>query len=227
MKKNYLIASAALGALLIASPAYADDRGEHRSGIEFKSFGKILEHEREHKGEWRDKASHKATSTVAIHGTVSAVNGSIMTVTGKNAAVYTVQTAQAEFDNGSLSDIAVGDTVKVKGTVSGTMIIAQKISEREKKDHDRSEKFDSLRAGIVTAISPTGFTIARLGTGATTITTNASTTVKALGLDATSTIQVGSRVLALGVPAGNGSLAAQLVLIFSEGFGWAKHWFGR
>lgn len=222
MKSKLIVSSAALGMMFMAAPAYADqDKGEHR--INIGAFAKVLEH----KEAKRDDHDTKATSTVAIHGTVSAVNGSVITVTGKNAAVYTIQAANAEIEDGTLASITVGDQVKVKGTVSGTMIVAAKISEHEKGSREKEHQLGNLRAGIVTAVSSNGFTIARFGTGTTTVATNASTTIWTLGEGATTSVSVGSRVIVAGATTSDSSISAKFVLVLNKGLGWMKHWLDR
>lgn len=65
-----------------------------------------------------------------VHGTVSAVNGSTITVTGKDGQTYTVNAGSATVQRmvtGSVSDITVGDTIGVQGTVSGTSVTATTI----------------------------------------------------------------------------------------------------
>jgi hypothetical protein len=65
-----------------------------------------------------------------VMGTVSAVNGSTITVTGMDGQSYTVDAASAKVQRmveGSLSDIAVGDRIGAHGTVSGTTVTATNI----------------------------------------------------------------------------------------------------
>lgn len=65
-----------------------------------------------------------------VMGTVSAVNGSTVTVTGMNGQSYTVEAGSAKVRRmveGSLSDIAVGDRIGVHGTVNGTTVTATEI----------------------------------------------------------------------------------------------------
>lgn len=65
-----------------------------------------------------------------VMGEVTAVDGSTITVTGKNGTSYTVNAGSAEVKKmvaGALSDIAVGDTIGVQGTVSGTSVTATTI----------------------------------------------------------------------------------------------------
>ena len=71
-----------------------------------------------------------------VMGTVTTVNGSTLTVTEKNGTVYTVDAANAKVMKGTegskpaastLSSVAVGDTVGVRGTVTGTSVTATDI----------------------------------------------------------------------------------------------------
>lgn len=236
MKKSYIIASAALGAILVASPAYAD-QDKHRDGrfaIELGGISGVFdrkesrEKKEDRKEDRKDARKHAAaTSSVAIHGTVTAISGSTITLTGKNGAVLTVDASAATFDDVSLADIRVGDTIKVKGTVSGTVIAATKVSDKDSARREFVAKLNDLRVGIVTAVTPTGFTIARFGSGTTTVTTNASTTIKAPGKNGTSTIGVGTKVIVAGSTSTPDSITANFVLVLNKGLGWLKHWFGR
>jgi len=63
-------------------------------------------------------------------GTVTAVNGTTVTITGKNGTTYTVDGANATVSKTSqisVGDIQVGDTIGVRGSVSGTTITAKDI----------------------------------------------------------------------------------------------------
>jgi len=65
-----------------------------------------------------------------VHGTVTAVDGTTITVTGRDGASYTVNASSAtvqKMTSGALSDIAVGDTIGVQGSVSGTSVTAERI----------------------------------------------------------------------------------------------------
>ncbi len=76
-----------------------------------------------------------------VHGTVSAISGNTLTVTSTNpktsaASTYTVDASGATVLKGdgtakpassTLSSVAVGDTVSVQGTVSGTSVTAKMI----------------------------------------------------------------------------------------------------
>jgi hypothetical protein len=71
-----------------------------------------------------------------VVGTVQSVDGSTLTVAGLDGTTYTVQTssdttvklnANGTMTEGSLSDVAAGDTVRVEGTVDGTTVTADEI----------------------------------------------------------------------------------------------------
>ena len=77
-------------------------------------------------------------SRPAVMGTVSAINGNTLTVSGKKGfgstattTTYTVDTTNAKITKnntaGTIASIAVGDTVMVQGTVSGTNVNATTI----------------------------------------------------------------------------------------------------
>ena len=65
-----------------------------------------------------------------IDGTVTSVSGSTLTITGNNGTTYTVDDSAAtasKVETMSVSDIAVGDTVGIDGSVSGTSVTANHI----------------------------------------------------------------------------------------------------
>lgn len=62
-----------------------------------------------------------------VEGTVTAVNGTTVTVTGTDGKTYTVAASGAtvsKMQTISVSDIQVGDSVGIEGTVSGTDVTA-------------------------------------------------------------------------------------------------------
>lgn len=65
-----------------------------------------------------------------VMGTVSAVNGSTITLTGPDGASYTVDASSANVQKmvaGALTDVVVGDRIGVHGDVSGTSVKATRI----------------------------------------------------------------------------------------------------
>ena len=68
-----------------------------------------------------------ARSTV---GTVSALSGNTITLTGKNGTTYTIDASTASVEkvsSSSVSSIAVGDSLTINGTVSGSSVTAKNI----------------------------------------------------------------------------------------------------
>ena len=73
-----------------------------------------------------------------VMGKVTAVNGTTITVTGKDGQSYTVNAGAAtiqKMTTGALSDIAVGDQIGVQGTVSGTTVTATNIMDDVPASH--------------------------------------------------------------------------------------------
>ncbi len=230
MNKKYPIAALAVGAMLAAAPAHAESDKSHGEGFGLKLGGiaRILSDEkREHKR--GDTA--KADGAVSVHGTVSAISGSILTLSGKNGATYTVQAANAEVTNGVLADIDVGDTVKVKGTLSGSIIVATRVDDTHINKRDMQARLENLRAGIVTSVSGGVFTLTRFGTGTSaTVTTNASTTVKLNGqATTTAAITPGTAVVVVGSSGTTSpdTVVGSVIHVITKGFGWLKHFLAR
>ena len=71
-----------------------------------------------------------------VAGTVTAVNGSTLTITNKSNVVYTIDASSAKIVQGqntiSASNIATGDMVVVQGTVSGNSIVASSVIDQAK-----------------------------------------------------------------------------------------------
>ena len=70
---------------------------------------------------------------MGANGTVTAVNGNTITLTGKNNTTYTINasgaTVKAVTDS-SVGNIKVGDTLSVQGSASGTTVTATNIFRR-------------------------------------------------------------------------------------------------
>ena len=63
-----------------------------------------------------------------IAGSVTAINGLILTVTNKSGITYTVDASTAKIQNNrAFSDIIIGDNVIVQGVVNGTSVTASSI----------------------------------------------------------------------------------------------------
>lgn len=244
--KKYLVAAGAVSlALLTATPALADsDRkgGDHegnRFGLKLQLLGN-----KDHWKNWKeDKKDHRDkdesnSAAFRVSGTVTAISGSTLTVAGTNGTVYTVQAANAKFDDYSkfdvtLSDVRINDSVTVKGTLSGTTITATKVHDKSALQREFVERFGGITVGTVTAIGGSTFVIDPAGDKSTaTVTTTGATTFKTNGKTATSgDVQVGSTVLIVGTTttssADNSLISASAVHIWTRSMGWLKHWLVR
>ena len=71
-----------------------------------------------------------------VGGTVSAISGTSITITNKGSASYTIDASGATVTKGdqasSVSNIAVGDSILVQGTINGTSVTAATITDQSK-----------------------------------------------------------------------------------------------
>ena len=252
MKKTIyaLASSAAVVALLAATPALADsDRGlrfgdDHDIGI--GAVVRLLAKDGGHDGigatvrelarEQRDRDNRgengrdeHATSTVAIRGTIAAISGSDITVSGSNGTTYTVHAANATLSgNGGaivFGDLMVGDTVVVRGTLDGTVLTAVSIRDISLAQRSFLSLIGAAGAGVVTSVTGSTFTIDPIGAqSTTTVTTNASTTYLLNGQATTSNaLNVGSKVFVSGTTTSATSITAAIVSIWNSGISFLRH----
>jgi hypothetical protein len=231
MNSRYVIAGSTFALALIAAPlaqAETNVLSEDRLDIKLGNIIRVLDKK---KAEHTVAAKTHASGAVSLHGTVSAISGDIILLSGKNAASYTVNAANAAVDGGTLADIAVGDTVKVKGTVNGSVIMATRIDDKHIEKRELQARLNHLRAGIVTSVSGGVLTLTNFGTGTTaTVTTDASTTVKLNGkATTTAVITPGSVAIVLGTSGTTSpdAIVGGVIHIITRGFGWLKHFLTR
>jgi hypothetical protein len=166
------------------------------------------------------QTAHKGHGMPGIMGTVSAVNGNTISVTSKQntATVYTVDATNAKVlkastiaptagtkpaapTTSSVSAIAVGDTVMVRGTVSGTSVTATDIMDGVFKGGMMGKGgkrggggFGGGTMGTVSSISGNTVTLTTKAGGTFTIDAS-SATVKDAGATSTlSTLKVGDTI---------------------------------
>ncbi len=237
-----IVASGVIAAtLLTAAPAFADS-GNGNNGLHLGVFAKILKEDRQDRREDRredrkddrhekkhaSSTSATTTKSFVVEGTLTAINGTTLTVQGPRGAVYTVNGSGAAFvghENVAigLNAFKVNDKVAVTGTLSGSTIIATKVKDKSDTTGKVSQAF---KAGIVTGISGNTVTIGNFGsTGTTTFVTNSSTKYKVNGTAASSSaLSLGSHVLVLGTTsAGSASVNASVIVILTEGLNWVRH----
>ncbi|HVY73117.1 MAG TPA: DUF5666 domain-containing protein [Candidatus Paceibacterota bacterium] len=241
MKKiNICLASSTAALLLAAAPmlasAHNDSNNSGKGGIKAdvkSSMSLNMGANIQHVLFGTPLPSHATTTangSINTSATVTAINGSTLTVNAKGGTTYTVNAANATFSNAndtnvSLSQVKVGDTLRIKGTVNGSTITAEKISDDAARLRTVLSANGAAGAGVVTSVNGSILTIKPYGTKATTtVTTNASTVYRVNGdLASSSAVTVGSNVVIAGNTNADTSIAASIVGIFTRGFGFFKH----
>ena len=168
----------------------------------------------------------------AVVGKVSAINGTTLTVIsqkGFNEATtnttFTVDTAHAALLRGNtaitLSDIAIGDTVIVQGTVTGTAIAATTIRDGKVGNGNKSDNNQALLqiqgngqpviGGTISAIN--GSTLTVTNSSNVTYTVNAATAKIVQGKNTIllSAVKVGDSVIVQGTVNGTAVTASTIV----------------
>jgi Domain of unknown function (DUF5666) len=139
-----------------------------------------------------------------VHGEITAINGTTLTVKGMNSETYTVDASDAEIrvftegeglDDASVSDLRVGDTVGVRGSIDGTNVDASDIMSGipEGRMGGRGHHGKHGVMGEVTAVD--GSTITVTGLNGTSYTIDASDApVSRVVEGSLSDIKVGDRI---------------------------------
>jgi Domain of unknown function (DUF5666) len=174
--------------------------------------------------------------TPGVFGTVSAINGSTITLQSKGrgpdaaaapATTYTINAANAVvIKNGAtstLSSVAVGDMVSAQGAVNGTTVTATKLRDgigsmrggRGSMNGDQSAMMSSdgnpVIGGTVSAIKGSSLTITnRSGVTYTIDATNAKIE-KDNSTSSISAIAVGDRVMVQGTTTGTSVVASSII----------------
>lgn len=152
-----------------------------------------------------------------VFGTVASINGTTISLTGKNNTTYSVDATNAKVMKGfgtvaQVSDIKVGDSLMVNGTINGTSVTATMIMDgqppkpgvRGPKGPLGANRFmGNGSMGSVTAVSGNSFTIQNKGRGgkttSVTVTTDANTKVTKNGqADTLGDVAVGQMVMVKG-----------------------------
>jgi hypothetical protein len=177
-----------------------------------------------------------------VFGTVSAVSGSTLTITSKGfgqsatTQTYTVDASSATVmkDNATstLSAVAVGDTVMVAGTVSGTNVAATMIRDGMPKmmpggmgggpgmrgGHASSTPMnipqgngEPVIGGAVTAVSGSSITVTNKSNVTYTVDATSATVTKDNATSTLSAVAVGDNVIVQGTVNGNAVTASSVL----------------
>jgi hypothetical protein len=158
---------------------------------------------------------------MGIRGVVASINGTTLTVTGKvpqnggTATTYTVDATNATVTkNGkasAVSNIAVGDTLMVQGTVSGTSVTAKTIRDGVAQPAIQGNG-EPVVAGSVTAISGNSITITNKSNITYIVdTTNAKFVVAGVTGPTISNVAVGDNLVIQGTVNGTSVIASSVI----------------
>jgi hypothetical protein len=212
---RYIAASGALMiALTTAAPAFAESDksrdGDNHRGLHLGQIMKLWHNDNRDGTKHEDKKDKQsATTTVSIGGTVTAISGATITISGAKGATYTVNAGGATFSdaNGNamtLGQIAVGHELKVHGTLAGSTITATKIT-------DKTLNASAAISGTLASISGSTLTITGENGSVYVVTTagatiNGSTDVAAQ----LSKFQVGDKLSVRGTVNGSSVTAVKI-----------------
>ncbi len=224
------ISGTLVGALILLSPLAASANtlsAEGNASLHLGSKIGLFHGDKEKSEKSKDKKKDHSDKRFGVYGVVATESGSTLTLQSGKGTTYTVNTASADFKGGSAADISMSDVLLVSGKVDGSTIIASRIVNITEIKNEWREKAAHAKAGVVTAISGSGFTIEPFSLdSALSITTDSATLFKQNGEATTSSaLAVGSRVMLSGTSTGSTSFSASIVEIFTKGFGHMKHWF--
>ena len=188
--------------------------------------------------------------TNSILGTIVSVSGTTLTITGKimspvaststSATTYTVDASKAHIEKQgaqgtvTTSSIAVGDSVVVTGTITGTNIIAQVIRDgavpmMQDRDGMNNGRFPNASStpgqmrpefqgngqpvigGTVSAISGTTLTLSNRGGVSFSVDTSQASIMKQGATTTVSTLAIGDSIIVQGTVNGTSVIASSIV----------------
>ena len=194
------------------------------------------------KGAWgQNMRGNRANMKPAVFGTVSVVNGNIITVAGKQgfganavATTFTIDATNAKITKnnvaGTISSILVGDTVMAQGTLTGTNLVATTIRDGQmgKGMHGNSTgnkpntsktppispiigNGQPVVAGTVSSISGSTITITNKSNVSYTVDTTNAKIVQGSNTISISNMVVGDSVVIQGAVNGNTVIASSVI----------------
>lgn len=147
-----------------------------------------------------------------IHGVITQIDTTTITVKGMNGIIYTVDTSDAEvrkftegegIDPVTLEDLTVGDTISVRGVINGEQVVASDIMSGDRLMMGGVQGRRGHGAmGEVTGIDGTTLTIKTLG-GDTVTVHAADATVSRVVEGSLGDVRVGDRIGVHGTRDGN------------------------
>jgi len=224
-----IVALTTLATLAAAFPALADNTASTTQPVKGAWNGHEINH------------GNRANMKPGVFGTVSAVNGNIITVTSKKgfgpkaegttttnttvaSTTFTVDATNAKItkDNtaGTISSIVVGDTVMAQGTLTGTNLVATTIRDEIMKGGEVNKpnqvpavtnNGEPMVAGTVSAVSGSTITITNKSSTAYTIDATNAKIMRDSKTVTVSDVVVGDIVLVQGTISGNAVVASTII----------------
>jgi hypothetical protein len=192
------------------------------------------------KGAWGlGMHGNKANMKPMVFGTVSAVNGSIITVVGKQgfgaktvATTFTVDATNAKITKsnvaGTISSILVGDTIMARGTLTGTNLVATVIfdgqigkgmgmpgAHNQAGGEDQAPQITGngqpVIAGTISSISGSTLTITNKSNVSYTVDATNAKIVQGPNTISISNVATGDMVVVQGTVNGNAVVASSVI----------------
>ena len=247
---TFIAASAVALSLLAVTPALADsnnnegqDAGSVRAsaGLHIGSLARLFA--RDNNGNNQDKHdvddskdgdNRNASTTHAfnqVSGTVSAVNGNVITITKqKGNTTFSVNASGAAFVNGNgstiaLTDIKVGDFVSARGSGSGTAFTATTV--RDFGAHVAPMKNNVGVIGTISSVNGSSFVVSPIGTSSNETVNVTSDTIFRGDASGSSDLTAGKGALVIGSSSSStpGTITASIVVMFQDGISFFKNLF--
>ena len=201
MKNKHKIVTLVAGVIAVGSviaPTFA-----FAQGVEASASSSSLHSQIEMGG--KSLSKNHAQNNRTVNGKVVSVNGSIITLTNKKNVVYTIDATNAKFagkeigDAFTLASILPNDEISVRGTVTGTNVVATSISDKSYTDR-------TIFPGKVVSVSGSTITLMKDKNTTYTVNVGSATVTKGFGKNSKtisiSDIAVGDRLAVIGSLAG-------------------------
>lgn len=184
-----------------------------RFGHRVSMSGAIGTHTPPKGGYFNINASTTLVSTIS--GTVASVSGEFIALTGTGGTSYTIDATNAKIYRKygavmAITDIQTGDSLNVRGTVSGSNVTAVTIRDMSQ------QQVNATFSGTVSSVNGASFVLATKQRGSQTVNTTSTTVFKEKGQTSISmsNVTVGENVTTSGVwDSTNSTVAASTVTI--------------
>jgi hypothetical protein len=169
------------------------------------------------------RISARANMAPTVTGSATGISGNTIYLTGTNGTNYTIDATSAKIRKAGaiivVSSILSGDSLSVRGTLSGTNVVATSIMDGVSAAGANGQAWSANRAnfsaGTITVLNNPSFTM-QTSTTTITVNTNSSTTFKNANAAASfANLAVGQRVYVNGANSSNYIAAATSVNVMA------------